>query len=411
MKMMKLALLGGAALAVTAVGAQADELSALKAQLESLQNRVVQLESQPATQVPSGASFLTFGEGSLNPMLLDERAQDRMQAKTNTINVMPTADAAPSTTVTWNGEIRAALTWTEDGDYDDNGTATLADDNYDDDIEVNTRARIWVTATTDTAVGEVGVYARFQGSATGVDDVDAASINQYYGWWNFAPGWTFSGGYRGTLANVNHGQDENATFGTTVCLRCGDVEQLRLTYSSGPFEWNVAVENYDPSDDGAGGSSATSDLPAVTANLNWSNDSISARIMGGIGQSDETPPGNSKNTDWIVGAGATFGLGDMAVLSLGADTGSGWHHGDDNKFWGASAYLRFDMSEATYAEISYGIEDEDNVGTRQVVNGGVYWAPVDQLTIGVQSDWTNVDPDGASSDSTMTASFVTWWRF
>jgi hypothetical protein len=408
MKMMKLALLGGAAFAVTAASAQADELADLKAQLESLQNRVVQLESQPVN-VPSGASFLTFGEGTLNPILLDERRQDRNHATTNTITVMPTADAAPSTVVTWNGEIRAALTWTEDGDLDAgaDGLFGTADDETDDDIEVNTRARIWVTATTDTAVGEVGVYARVQGTADDFD-ANAATVNSYYGWWNFAPGWTFSGGYRGTLANVNHGQDENATFGTTTCLRCGDAEQLRLTYSSGPFEWNVAIEDYEPSDD----SGVDSDLPAATANLNWSNDSISARIMGGIGQNDETGPGNAGDeTDWIVGVGATFGLGDMAVLSLGADTGSGWRDGSDDDFWGASAYLRFDMSDATYAEISYGIEDIDDVATRQVVNGGVYYAPVDQLTIGIQADWTNVDPDGADDDSQMTASFVTWWRF
>jgi hypothetical protein len=395
MKMMKLALLGGAALAVTAASAQADELDALKAQLESLQNRVAQLESQPVN-VPSGASFLTFGEGTLNPMLLDERAQDRNHATTNTISVVPTADAAPSTVVTWNGQIRAALTWTEDGDPD---TSTPTDDQ----LALYTRARIWVTATTDTAVGEVGVYARVQGTASDFD-ANSATVNSYYGWWNFAPGWTFSGGYRGTLANVNHGQDENATYGTTTCLRCGDSEQLRLTYTSGPFEWNVAVEDYEQSDE-----ENNSDIPAITANLNWSNDSISARIMGGAGQNDSSF--GDDDMDWIVGAGATFGLGDMAVLSIGADTGSGWRHNDDNNFWGASAYLRFDMSEATYAEISYGIEDESNVGTRQVVNGGVYWAPVDQLTMGVQADWTDVNPDGGDSDSFITASFVTWWSF
>jgi hypothetical protein len=40
MKMMKWALLGGAAVAVTATAARADDLSALKAQIEQLQSRV-----------------------------------------------------------------------------------------------------------------------------------------------------------------------------------------------------------------------------------------------------------------------------------------------------------------------------------------------------------------------------------
>ena len=45
MKMMKWALLGGAAFAVTATAAQADDLSALKAEIEALQTRVSQLEA------------------------------------------------------------------------------------------------------------------------------------------------------------------------------------------------------------------------------------------------------------------------------------------------------------------------------------------------------------------------------
>jgi len=47
-KWLRRALLGGVALSVMAAGAQADELSALKAQLEALQARVNTLESQPA---------------------------------------------------------------------------------------------------------------------------------------------------------------------------------------------------------------------------------------------------------------------------------------------------------------------------------------------------------------------------
>ncbi len=46
LKWLRQALLGGAALSVLATGAQADELTALKAQLEALQSRVNQLERQ-----------------------------------------------------------------------------------------------------------------------------------------------------------------------------------------------------------------------------------------------------------------------------------------------------------------------------------------------------------------------------
>ncbi len=54
MKMIKMALLGGAALAVTTAAAKADDLSALKAQIESLNARVAQMEAAPA--VPSAST-------------------------------------------------------------------------------------------------------------------------------------------------------------------------------------------------------------------------------------------------------------------------------------------------------------------------------------------------------------------
>src|ERR1044071_8554255 len=57
MKMMKWALLGGAALAVTATAARADDLTDLKAQIEALQNRVSQLEAQPSAAQPAAAGF------------------------------------------------------------------------------------------------------------------------------------------------------------------------------------------------------------------------------------------------------------------------------------------------------------------------------------------------------------------
>ncbi len=63
MKMMKWALLGGAALAVTATAARADDLADLKAQIEALQNRVTQLEAQPQASMPSGYSLMAIRGG------------------------------------------------------------------------------------------------------------------------------------------------------------------------------------------------------------------------------------------------------------------------------------------------------------------------------------------------------------
>src|SRR5690349_2240246 len=58
MNSLRIALLTGAALAVSAAGAQADDLSALKAQIESLNARVASMEAAPA--VPAGYSLLSI---------------------------------------------------------------------------------------------------------------------------------------------------------------------------------------------------------------------------------------------------------------------------------------------------------------------------------------------------------------
>src|SRR5262245_42856493 len=98
-KWLRRALLGGVALTVAGTaGAQADELSALKAQLEALQSRVNTLEQQPAQQasnLPPGASFVTFERGSRMDFVQQDRASDRVNQNDDagfTIAVTPTAD-------------------------------------------------------------------------------------------------------------------------------------------------------------------------------------------------------------------------------------------------------------------------------------------------------------------------------
>ena len=96
-KWLRRALLGSVALGVMASGAQADELSDLKAQLESLQSRVDQIEQQPAlAALPEGASFLTLNRGSADlPNYGTQAARDASNMPADrgfTIAVTPTAD-------------------------------------------------------------------------------------------------------------------------------------------------------------------------------------------------------------------------------------------------------------------------------------------------------------------------------
>jgi hypothetical protein len=384
MKMMKWALLGGAALAVTASGAQANDLADLKAQMESMQSRINQLEARPAA--PADGSWLKLSKGETPAWINeDKKVADRGNDMSHLITVVPTADADPGTVVTWSGTVRAIL------GYDDDSEA----------FQVFSRIRLVVSAQTDTAVGTVGVSSEFGADGEGFDiNDDDQTFKNYWGWWEFSPGWKFSGGFRGTVANINHGQDENVQVGATVASNGGDSEQLRLTYSSGAIEWNLGIEDYEPTDEGA---VLDSDLPAATANVNWTNDSFSARLMAGVGE-DEADGGGG-DLDWVVGAGATFGLGDIAVFSLAASYGEGWRVGSDDEILTASAYLRFDLTEQTFTELSAGYADVEG-DEALVFNGGIYWKPVSQLKMGLNASYT--DDEG---DDNFQAGFVTWWSF
>ncbi|MEY3081202.1 MAG: hypothetical protein RJA94_1187, partial [Pseudomonadota bacterium] len=61
MKTMKMALLAGAAIAVSTVTAHADELSEMKAQIEALNARMAAMETAPS--VPAGYQLLAVSKG------------------------------------------------------------------------------------------------------------------------------------------------------------------------------------------------------------------------------------------------------------------------------------------------------------------------------------------------------------
>ena len=247
MKTLKMAFLGGAALSVLSVGAQADDLADLKAQIESLNARVAQMEAAP--QVPAGYSLLTISEGARPetpglPLTAQERAAYGETA--TVISVLPTADAPATTTITWSGYARAALVYGDsDGDLrvryrsiNEGSVGPWVDVFYNGDILVSAaatamttstfsaRGQIRVNASTDTAVGEVGVDIRMRANFDGNGDTDVYS-DVAWGYWAMTPELTFGGGYAGSLGNVGYGYDGACTCYYTdnadVAFNPGDV--------------------------------------------------------------------------------------------------------------------------------------------------------------------------------------------
>ena len=98
----------------------------------------------------------------------------------------------------------------------------------------------------------------------------------------------------------------------------------------------------------------------------------------------------------------------MASLSIAAAAGQ-VSDGDD--FWGVSALLSANLSDAVHAEIAYGMKDYDNetnYNDNYGVLAGIYYDPVSQLTIGLEGEYRN--PEGANNNTT-TVDLVTVFRF
>lgn len=408
MKMMKWALLGSAAIAVTATAARADDLSALKAEIEALQSRVSQLEAQPQASMPSGYSLLSIrdGQGTFQGVL-PERYADRVREESGfTLSVVPTADAAPVAEVSVSGEIRTALIYS---DFD-------ATD--DDNLDVKVRGRIFIKGKADTAVGEVGGYFRLQADGGGnfSDYSEATKMNKAYGWWKFAPEWELMAGYNDNTAALQVGWDWLAASGPVSSFGPSNInnEQMRLTYSSGPLSFGIAVE--DPDAGTTFGTAVTtdvvkdgkdadtlpdvvttvnltststadrSDIPAIEGYLMYSSDSFTGQIVG-LYQTDDL----GDTDDWAIGGGATFGLGEMFQVTAGGVYGEGTNQYANNvspltvdeEFWGASLGILANLSEDTRLELGVGYEDYENAGTALGFGGGIYWDPVSQVTLGV----------------------------
>jgi len=477
MKMMKWALLGGAAFAVLSTSAQADELSALKAQLDALQARVTELEAQPATSMPSGYSLLSMRDGGAVAPVPESRRDYIDPSSGVTFSVLPSADVAPAAEVSVSAEIRTLLVYDDEGwpghvssihIFEDGHIAVNTSGVDDGHLDVQVRGRLVAQGKVDTAVGEVGARIRLQGGNpfdTGSNN--QTQMNQAYGWWKFAPNWQLIAGYWDTTAAVQAGVDWDFTVGRTGGPSDKNVEQMRLVYGGdGPFSLAIALEDSDPAfttvdisiknsnghvlfktDADFVGGPDRGKFPDVAGYIMWQQDKLMFQGVG-VWQSDDY----GQEDDWGVGAGARLGLGDMFTLTAAGVYAKGYHGwdneariGEDDTYWAASAGLIFNIAEATRLEAGVGYENVDANNNQifvnpagfacsascqpfdqeiWVVNGGLYWDPVSQVTVGLQANYVSSQFDGARlhndgekvrdlshDDNDFSVRFGTWLRF
>jgi len=451
MKTMKMALMAGAAIAVSAAAAHADELADMKAQIEALNARVAAMETAPS--VPAGYQLLAVskGEALQVPGMMGSDRDRVVNPNATIISVMPTADAPAGTTISWSGYVRAAVIYAgqddelslkryytnQAGGYSKYTSISLSS-NSDDDWDVKSRGQLRVVATTDTAVGEVGVELKLRGDFNGNGTADVY-MKTAWGYWAMTPELTFGGGYAGSLGNIGYGYDGACTCYYTdnadVGFDPGDTTQLRLSYASGPFSMAVALED-SGFNNGFGNDNnyVNGQNLGVAGEIKYSGDAFSGEISG-VYRSVNDDNYNlfyssgdlafAANVDnlWQVGAGVGFNLGDIASLSLAAALGSGPFEkvnssGDiyaaypvQNDWWGVSGLASANLSDSVHAEVAVGYKHREGDGFTGAVDtstgstagdqwkysgfdwnqfavlGGVYYTPVDQLTIGLEGEW------------------------
>jgi hypothetical protein len=334
-----------------------------------------------------------------------------------TISILPTADVAPSTQVVVSGQVRTILL------YQDPGGAA------DDFFDVTARGRLVVEGTTETAVGKVFVHLRLQGGDFFDASGNNAVMNEAYGTWEFMPGWQLLAGRIDNTAAVQAGIDWVFNFGGPVPgVTNAGVEQMRLTYTTGPISWAVAVEDTETSavttlagGTVVGGAVDQSDIPSFAGYLMYNQDGLLLQLTGAWAQDDSV---FGSQDDFFVGVGADFTLTDMIRFTGAAGFGDGYQRNqaigirDDQNYWGVSGGVIISLQEDLSAEIGGAYTELSNPGAdgnAWEVTGGLYWTPVDQLTLGWQAEY--FDPNNqvaiasGPGDSGFVARFATWFRF
>ena len=403
MKMIKMALLGGVALAVTTAAARADDLSALKAQIESLNARVAQMEAAPA--VPAGYNMLAISEAQATVVPgMTREEQASFAGEANVVSVLPTADAPAAATVEWNGFARAIIGYVN---VDSNGVGGDSED-----VSIYGRGRLNVTAKTDTAVGEIGVRMRFEGNGSPVDSDYSVENEIAWGWWAMTPELTLGGGYNGSVGSIGFGYDGACTChfidNANVYELEGDATQMRLSYASGPMSAAIAIEDGTA---GGGELAAGGESPIrVAGEFAYAGDSFSGEISGLMVNADG-------DDGYNVGAGIGFSLGDIATISMAGGVGntvfSASGAPNDSDYYFVNALASMNLSDEVHAEFGAGWKDYEGDVTVLGIMSGIYYQPVDQLTIGLEAEYVQRDSDlvGVADVDSIFAGLVTMYSF
>ena len=417
-KWLRSALLGGVAVSVMATGAQASELSDLKAQLEALQSQVNTIQKAPV--LPAGTSAITVRRGQstdkrLTSMATDRRGIETPQNRGFTFAVTPTADLpAPTTEITISGHARLYVLW------NDEDVATFdvhnAVDGTEDRWNMQARGRVTVRAKTDTAIGQVRALVEWETTSAG-----GVAGRHAYGEWDMTPMWTFVAGHTSpTAAPSAYGISTVSGTGLGGPADHGRTPLVRLRYTNGPVVMMVAVEL--PSDPRA---TSSPDMPDLAAHLQYAA-AGGHEVWAGAQVADW-----GRKIAFYLNGGVNISLGSIATLTTTATFGKGIPgnqyfsqqnsgavdtNGNPTKALGAGAGISFAVSEATTVNASYGYakfwrQAAGLTRNSHTVHANILWRPVTQMRLGWEARWGTEKEFGGAKNNVVGAAFGAWFFF
>jgi len=340
------ALLGSAAVGLMMTGAQADELTSLKGQLEALQGRVNELEAQKANtpQLPAGMSMITLRRGQLDGWddKFYTRTGDAAPADRGfTIGVTPTADMpAPVMEVTVSGYVKGDAFYDTHNDMGDSYTPLApAADTLEDDPRFTMHARqtrFRIKSRSDTSIGQIRTYIEGDFDVIGggnqlVSNSNPLRARHLMGEWDMNDSTTLLIGQFWTNYAHRVWNPTTVDFGGPAGVPFVRQAQVRITHKSGPITIAVAAENPETgarttfaaggaagaltrTDPGGALSSLTVDrAPDLTGHLGWAGpNGIEVSLDGNLRfLGVNTSNGNVADDDEV---GFGIGLGIMAPL-------------------------------------------------------------------------------------------------
>ena len=436
-KWLRRALLGGVALSVMATGAQADELTALKAQLEALQTRVNSLETAPApAALPEGYSYMTYGRGAgSNNDWGNESFTDQVNQSENrgfTVAVTPTADLpAPVAEVTVYGYVKGDVIYAFfDNDFAvSTAWSSVQTGNDDDHITIHAKqSRFGIKSKVDTAIGQIRtrIEGDFEGNA-GYGGAGASQevfrLRHAYGEWDMTENLTLIIGQTWRVAALLPLGISTVNFAGTAGWTYSRDPQVKIRYSNGPLTVHLGIE--EPL------SRTSSNVPVFGGSIQYDMPGGHQVIVSAAVGEDDT--GAVSDTSYVVQGGFNLNVADMATFTAAAVWGEGtvagrytlspfalFTGGSGNEVFGAMAGVSVPVSDTTTFNVVWDYLNGDGAAhgpagldELHTVHANIMWQPVKQMRMGweVAYLWADDTNGSALEDEYIQLQWGTWFFF